>query len=153
MTTTGHSTTTPMSAMAGLSHISGARRRMAAGIWLPYDGGRRGPGRVGRPVPGGLVCGLEQSGGPAGQLVADDEAICCSEFSSADGLPVTAVPIVCWILAFTLAQAVSLGYCTEFGSAFRNGAKIASELRACVAVVVAGSRSYSLSNCTWYLSW
>ncbi len=65
----------------------------------------------------------------------------------------TAVPIVCWILVFTFAHEVSLGYCTEFGSAVRNGAKTGSEDSALVAEVVAGSRSYSLSKASWYLSW
>ena len=69
------------------------------------------------------------------------------------GLPVTARPIDCWILVLTFAQEVSLGYCTEFGSAVRNGAKTASEDSALLAVVVAGSRSYSLSKASWYLSW
>jgi hypothetical protein len=43
------------------------------------------------------------------------------------GSPVTAVPMVCWILVFTFAHEVSLGYWTEFGSAVRNGAKTALE--------------------------
>ena len=80
-------------------------------------------------------------------------AVCSSWDSTVDGLPVTAVPIVCWILVFTFAHAVSLGYCTEFGSAVRNGAKTGLVDRALAAVVVAGSRSYSLSKASWYLSW
>ena len=44
--------------------------------------------------------------------LADVVAICCSCDSSVAGLPLTASPIVCWTLAFTFAQAVSLGYCS-----------------------------------------
>src|ERR1700761_7792059 len=85
--------------------------------------------------------------------LADVVATCWSWVSSVAGLPVTARPIDCWILVFTFAQEVSLGYCTEFGSAVRNGPKTESVDSALLAVVVAGSRSYSLSKASWYLSW
>ena len=45
MTTTGQSTTTPMSAMAGPSHSNGTRRRMAAGIGIILLGSGIGPAR------------------------------------------------------------------------------------------------------------
>jgi len=45
-----------------------------------------------------------------------------------------------------------LGVSTEFGNALRNGPKVASEDSDWIAEFVAGSRSYSLSNWTWYLS-
>src|SRR5215469_5231427 len=108
--------------------------------------GLRGTRQGGRRVPrGDRSAELSQ--------LADVVAICCSCDSSVIGLPVTARPIVCWILDFTVAQVVLLGYCTELGSAVRNGAKTGSEDSAFVAVVVAGSRSYSLSKASWYLSW
>src|SRR6516165_883684 len=146
MTTTGQSTTTPMSARAGLSHSNGARRRRAAGIEIFLLGvGPRGTRQGGRRVP------REDRSAELSQLA--DVAVCCRFDSSVIGLPVTARPMVCWILDFTVAQVVLLGYCTEFGSAVRKGAKTGSEDSAFVAVVVAGRRSYSLSKASWYLSW
>src|SRR5882762_832046 len=62
-------------------------------------------------------------------------------------------PSCCWIWVFTVDQIGALGYCTEFGSALRNGPNVASEDSDWIAEFVAGSRSYSLSNRTWYLSW
>src|ERR1700759_4462262 len=80
-------------------------------------------------------------------------AVDCSEPSTLAGLPVTAVPIVFWTWVLTWAHAVLLGYCTDSGRALMKEPKIGSLASALAAETVAGSRSYSRSNCSWYLSW
>ncbi len=64
-------------------------------------------------------------------------------------MPSTAAPIVCLIFVLTSDQLALLGYAEEVGIALTKGPKVGSFSSALAAEVVAGSRSYSLSNCAW----
>ena len=50
---------------------------------------------------------------------------------------------------YYIAQAVTLGYWTECGSALMNELKVGSVARALAPETVAGRSSYSRSNCSW----
>src|SRR5579859_5572613 len=89
MTTTGHSTTRPMRAMAGPSHSSGeSRRRAGIEFILRWLGDAWGPGAPGPHAE-------SDSERYLGCQLAEEVAVCSSWLSTVVGLPVTAVPIVC----------------------------------------------------------
>src|SRR5690348_11892606 len=102
ITTTGHKTTTAIRAIAGPIQSSGVAARAR-----PRNGEVRGAmlspyvydGVFGLPVPG-----RDRSGRAPGCSQLALVAVCWSWPRTCFGSPVTAVPMVCWILVLVLAQ-------------------------------------------------